>query len=277
MTGRRRFSKANLLLYLILTVYAVIVIYPLVMMVMLSFKTKAEIFLNPLGLPLSLSFANYVQAWNAAKFGSFFRNSAIVSVASVLSVLVVSSMAAFVLARRQFRGRNALQTLFVCGLMLPMRLCIIPLFNLIKGIGLEDTHLALILTYTASNLAFSIFILTGFFKSIPMEIEEAALLDGCNDFRVYFRISLPMIRPALATTAIFTFVSIWNDLFYPLIFIRTQALRTLPLGIAMFVGEYNTEWSLLFAGITMAVLPTIAVYLVMSRQFVEGLSAGAFK
>lgn len=277
MTGRRRFTRANLFLYLILVAYAVIVIYPLVMMVMLSFKTKVEIFLNPLGLPSSFSLANYIQAWKAARFGLFFRNSTFVSVASVLGVLTVSSMAAFVLARREFRGRNAIQVLFICGLMLPMRLCIIPLFNLIKGIGFEDTHLALIITYTASNMAFSIFLLTNFFKSIPFEIEEAALLDGCNDFRVYYRISLPMIRPALATTAIFTFVSIWNDLFYPLIFIRTSALRTLPLGIAMFVGEYNTEWSLLFAGITMAVLPTIVFYLIMSRQFIEGLSAGAIK
>ena len=277
MTGRRHISKVNLMFYVILLCYAAIVLYPLAMMVMLSFKTKAEIFMQPLALPSSLSITNYIEAWSLAKFGLFFRNSSIVSVASVLSVLATSSMAAFVLARRQFRGRNSLQILFICGLMLPMRLCIIPLFNLIKGLGLEDTHLALILTYTASNMAFSIFILTNFFKSIPLEIEEAAFLDGCNDFGVYSRISLPMIRPAMATTAIFTFVSIWNDLFYPLIFIRTQALRTLPLGIAMFVGEYNTEWSLLFAGITMAVLPTIVIYLIMSRQFIEGLSTGAFK
>lgn len=274
---RRRYLMSSVLIYAVLIAQAISVLYPLAMMLILSMKTKAEIFMRPLGLPSSPSLDNYIRAWHAARFDLFFRNSAFVSVASVTLILLVSSMASYVLARHRFYGRSFIQVLFLFGLMLSMRLCIIPLFNLIASLGLNDSHLALILIYTAGQLPFSVFMLTNFFQTIPIEIEEAAYLDGCSHMGVYARIILPLMRPALSTVGIFTFVSIWNDFFYPLVFIRTSELRTLPLGIAMFVGEYNTEWGLLFAGITMAVIPTVVVYLTMSRQFIEGLSAGAIK
>jgi raffinose/stachyose/melibiose transport system permease protein len=186
-------------------------------------------------------------------------------------------MAAFILARFNFKGNFTIFFIFLLGLMLPLRLAIVPLYLLLRDLNLLDTYTGIILVYTASGLSFSIFILYTFFKNIPNELIESARIEGAHTFQIYYRIMLPLVRPALSTVAIFNFMSIWNDFFFPYIFLNNEEKYTIPVGITSFFGEYTTDWSLLFAGLTISIVPVIILFLVLSRQFIEGLTAGAVK
>ena len=266
-----------ILVHLFLIAYCVTVVYPAILVIFNSFKSTQEIFASPYGLPKSFSFINYINAWNEANFGVYFKNSVFVTLVSVFLVLLVASLAAYVLARFKFKGSFVIFFIFLLGLMLPIRLAIIPLYILIRDLGLLDTYTGLILVYVASGLSFSIFILYTFFKSIPEEMVEAARIEGANSFQIYYKIMLPLVRPALSTVAIFNFMSFWNDFFFPYILIKDEALYTVPVGITSFFGEYTTDWSLLFAGLALSIIPVIIVFFVMSKQFIEGLTAGAIK
>ena len=261
----------------ICVVYAVVVLYPFLIMVLCSFKSTREIFRNPYGLPQAWRFSNYVQAWQQARFSDYFINSVLVSVVSLFGILLIASMAAYVLTRYSFPGNFFLQMFFLSGLMLPVRLAIVPLFNLLRALHLLDSLMGLVLVYIASGLPFAIFLLSNFFHTIPLEIEDAARIDGCNPFQIYHKIMLPLLRPALATQAIFSFMGIWNDFFLPLILIRTESRMTIPLGLNVFFGEFFNQWDLLFAGLTITIVPVMVLYLFMSKQFIAGLTAGAIK
>lgn len=264
-------------IHALLSLYSLAVLLPLVIMVVNSFKTTREIFLAPFSLPAVWSFQSYVQVWQRASFGVYFANSLWVSTLSVTAILVIASMAAYGLARYRFRGVDALRLYFLAGLMVPLRLGVVPLFVLVQRLGLLDTHWALILTYVANGMPFSIFLLSGFFRRLPQELEHAARIDGCTEFQIYRRVMLPLVRPALATVAIYNFVPIWNDFFFPLILLRSDHLKTIPLGMTLFFGQHQIDWSLLFAGMTLASLPLLAVYLMLSGHFIRGLTAGAIK
>lgn len=257
--------------------YSLTVILPLLIMLMNSVKTVKDIFTRPYGLPATFEWMNYVKAWQQAHFATYVKNSLFVSVTTVVSVLLVASMAAYVLSRFKFRGVVILQGLFLVGLMLPIRLAIIPLFLLMRDLKLINTHAALILIYTASALPFAIFLLTTFMRNVPRELEEAAVVEGAGWFTIYARIVVPLVRPAMATVAIFNFMGTWNDYFFPLIFLKKKALMTIPVGIGTFFGEYGNQWHLLFAGLSISMIPVILVFLAMSRQFIAGLTAGALK
>lgn len=257
--------------------YAVVVAYPLFVMLISAFKTTREIFLRPFALPQAWALTSFAQVWERAHFHVYFRNSVFVTVVSVALILACASMAAYVLARYSFRGSTALRVYFLAGLMVPLRLGVVPLFLLMQRLGLIDTHWALILTYVASGMPFSIFLLTGFFKALPRELEYAARIDGCSDWQIFHRVMLPLVRPALATVAIFNFVPLWNDFFFPLIFIRSPQLKTIPLGMTIFFGQHQINWGLLFSGMVLASLPLLVLYLILSRQFIRGLTAGALK
>jgi len=200
-----------------------------------------------------------------------------VSVISILVLLTVASMAAYALARFRFKLNTLIFMLFLAGIMIPIRLGILPLFILMRDLGLLDTRLSLILTYAASGMPMSVFILTGFFKTLPYELTDAARVDGCNEFQIFYKILLPLIRPALATVAIVNFVPWWNDFFFPLLFIKSDALKTIPLGMTIFFGQYMTDWGLLFAGMVIASIPLFILYILMSKQFISGLTSGAVK
>lgn len=263
--------------YVFAYLFVLVATYPIVLMIVSSFKTNAEIFSNPLSLPRSLSLETYRKLWEAVPFAHFFWNSVVVSVASVVLIALFSAMAAFYLARFSFRWTGVLYFFFLIGLMIPIKLGIVPLFMLMKKLGLLNSLWSLIVIYTASGIPISVFILTGFFRTLPVELEEAARIDGCSHFQVLWRVLLPLIRPALGTVVIINFIGAWNDFFFPLIFIQEETLKTIPVGMMVLFGEYETDWSLLFAGLTLSALPMIGVFLLASRQFMEGLTAGAVK
>ncbi len=279
---RRRPSGGRLviagLLQLVLLAYAAVVVYPLLIMVVSSLKTTGEIFQNPLDLiPESIRLANYAEAWNQANFATYFKNSVFVSVVSVVVILFFGSMAAYVLARFPFPGNRLIYLLFLAGFMIPIRLAIVPLFIMMRDLRLLDTLWSLVCVYVAGGMPFTIFLLVNFFRHIPRDLEDAAVIDGAGPFQVYYQIMLPLVRPALATVGLFHFLNVWNDFFFPLIFIRSEELRTIPLGISTFFGEYSNDWALLFAGLSISIAPVIIVYLLTSKQFISGLTAGAIK
>lgn len=265
------------LISILLLVWAFINLFPVGIMLLSGFKETREIFQNPFGLPESWSFANHVEAWTKANFAGYFVNSVIVTAFSITAIIFVSSMAAYVIARYRFPGRRFVYLFLISGLALPVRLAIIPIFLMVRSLGIQDTLFSLIVVYTAGGIAFSMFLLTNFFKSIPGDFHDSARIDGAGDFRVYRSIYLPLLRPALATVAVFNFINVWNDFFFPLIFINSESRMTIPLGIQAFFGEYTVKWDLLFSALTIAVVPMILFFLVMSRQFISGLTEGAIK
>ena len=261
----------------VLFINTLLVLLPMVFMVLSSLKTTREIFQRPFGLPANLAWQNYSVVWGAAHFSLYFRNSVIVTVASMVLILVTSTLAAYALGRYQFRGNDLIYLYFLTGIMVPIRLAIIPLFILMRDLRLLDTYWSLILVYTASGLPSAIFILTGFFRTLPRDLDNAARIDGAGELSVLIRVMLPLVRPALAIVTVYNIIPIWNDFFFPLVFIHQDHLKTLPLGLTVFFGEFATNWALLFAGLTLAAAPVIGLYILMSQQFIKGLTAGAVK
>jgi raffinose/stachyose/melibiose transport system permease protein len=263
--------------HVLLGAYSLVVLYPLLVMLFSSVKSTRELFTNPLGVPTHPVWSNYVQAWKEAKFAVYFKNSIWVTVASTASILFFSSMASYILGRAKFKLNAWVYGLFMAGLVIPGRLAIIPLFLLIRDLHLLNKHTGLILIYTGHAMPFAIFLLTTFFRQIPHELEEAAVVEGAGRFTIYWRIMLPLVRPALATVGIFEFLHVWNDFFFPLVFLRSEKLMTIPVGLSVFFGEYATNWALLFAALAISILPVVVAFIVMSRQFIAGLTAGAIK
>lgn len=261
----------------ILCLWVSVNLFPLMIMFLSGFKSANEIFSNPFGLPEKWNLTSYIAAWKDANFGDYFLNSLIVTGISILLIIIISSMGAYVLARYEFPGRRLVFLYILAGLALPIRLAVIPLFVMIRSLNLQDTLIALFLIYTAGGLSFSTFLLTNFFRSIPLELEESARIDGAGYFRLYWAINLPLIRPALATIAVFNFNRIWNDFFFALIFISSESKKTIPLGIQNFFGEYTVRWDMLFSGLNIAVIPVIIFFIILSRQFIGGLVEGAVK
>jgi len=261
----------------LLWVYALISIAPLLLMVSNSFRTTQEMASNPIGLPIAPTFSSYQKAWVTASFETYFINSIAVTVVSVALSTVVSLLAAYAFARTKSKLFAAIEALFLSGLMLPVYLAILPLFFLLDSLGMISNLWSLILVYSALGIPFSTFVLASFFRQLPIELDEAARLDGAGSFTTFFRVHLPLVRPAIATVVVFRFVPVWNDFFYPLILIRDQNAYTLPVGITRFFGEYQTDWATLFAGLTLATIPLVVLFLIATKQIVSGLTAGMSK
>ncbi len=272
-----RDKLANIGIAVLLWGYAAIVLGPLLLVVSNALRPTREIFKNPLGLPTSPSFESFVKAWEKANFHVYFLNSLIITVASVLLATAVSALAGYMLGRYKFKGSVFLSAYFLAGLMLPFRLAIVPLFLLLNDLGLIDNRLGLILVYAATGIPFSIFILSSFFRQLPQELSEAARIDGANEMVIFGRIMLPLVRPALATVVVFQFVPLWNDFFFPLVLLRSTDKWTLPVGMTRFFGEFQTDWSTLFAGIIITTLPLIIIFLLATKQIIAGLTAGIGK
>lgn len=269
----------NIPLSFILIIYSIIVIFPLVWIFSSSLKSSMEIFANVWALPKGIKWENYVNAWIEAGIGKYFINSLFVTATSVFFILLLSSMVAYVLTRFRFLGNSFVFYYFLGGLMIPTFLGIVPLFLLLKDLHLLDNFIGLILVYIAYSLPFSIFILTPFFKSLPHELAEAAIIDGCSDFAVFWRIILPLAKPGLITVGIFNFLGIWNEYILALVIISSGELRTLPLGIAnlYMVQHYQADWGTLFAGLTIVMVPTLIVYIIFSKKLTSGITLGALK
>ena len=261
----------------VLLLNAFLVLAPMVIMGLSAFKSTREIFQNPFGLPGVWRWENFARVWVEAKFALYFRNSILVTIASIVIVMILGAMAGYALGRFRFGGNDLLYLYFLSGLMLPIRLGIIPLFILMRNLHLLDTLWALILTYAASGLPSAVFILTGFFRTLPSDLDSAARIDGAGEWLIFQRIMVPLVRPALIIVAVYNLIPVWNDFFFPLVFIQTDRLKTLPLGMTTFFGQYSTDWGALFAGLTLAALPVVTLYALLSQQFIRGLTAGAVK
>ena len=260
-----------------LWLYAAFALIPLLLMVVSSFRTNSDLITNPLGAPWPVSTTSYREAWTTGNFATYFWNSLLVTVGAVLLSTVVSTMAAYALARVRSKWFSAVEALFLSGLMLPIHLAILPIFFLFDSLGLIDSRLGLSLMYGAAGVPFSIFVLTTFFRQLPEELEEAAALDGASAWQTFWRIMVPMVRPALATVAVFRFVPIWNDFLFPLVLLRKEEKYTLPVGLTTFFGENATNFSAVFAGLVITTVPLVVLFLLATKQIVAGLTAGMSK
>lgn len=274
---RRRVNGTSAAISILLWGYVIIVLAPMVLILFNSMRPTRQIFREPIGLPESINLDSYVRAWGEASFSEYFLNSVVIVVASVTLATAVSALAAYILGRYSFRGSTFLAIFFLSGLLLPFRLAIMPLFLLLQDLGLVDTRLGLILVYAATGVPFSVFILSAYFRQLPVDLAEAAKMDGAGEYTIFGRVMLPLVRPALATVAVFQFVPLWNDFFFPLVLLRSSEKWTLPVGMTRFFGEFQTDWSTLFAGIVITTLPLIVVFLLATRQIIAGLTAGIGK
>ena len=267
----------NALIQIFLASAALFMLYPIFMMVLSGFKTTSEIFMSPFSFPERLNTENFQVIWNKTDVPRYFLNSVIVTLSSIILLLVTGTMAAYAIARYKFRGTLMVSLFFLSGLMLPIRLAIIPLFIQLKYLGLIDSLLGLIFIYTAMSLPATVFILTGFLRSLPKELEDSARMDGASELRIMIDIMVPLISPALVIAGIYSAVPIWNDFFFPLIFIQSPEWKTLAQGLTSFFGEYSINYGVLYAGLSLASLPMILIFIVQSRRFIAGMTAGALK
>lgn len=263
--------------WIFLALLAFVNLYPIGIMILSSFKSTREIFLKPFSLPAVWRWSNYVSAWQRADFATYFKNSILVTAASIAAILLVSSMAAYVIARFDFKFKRGIYLFLLAGLALPTRLAIIPIFLIMRSLHLLDKLSGLVIVYTAGGIAFSVFLLVNFFKKLPHDIEDSAKIDGAGSFRIYWQIDLPLLKPALVTVAMFNFIDVWNDFFFPLILLSSKAKKTIPLGLQAFFGEYTIEWDVLFAALNISVLPILIIFLILSKQFIAGMTEGALK
>lgn len=274
----RRFQPGMAAAHAVLIIWSLVVLLPVWTMLINSVKpSQREIFRNPFGLPSTFSFEGYATAWTDGKFDLYFRNSLVVAVVSVTVILFVGSLAAYALANWRSKISNLLYIYFIAGLMIPIRLGTINLFQIIQQFGLADQLSGLIVIYVAMGMPIATFVLTSFVRSVPFELTEAARIDGASEWLIYRVVILPLIRPALATVTIFNVIPIWNDLWFPLIFIRNQEARTVTLGVTLLFGQYQTDWTRALSALSMAAVPVLIAYLLMSSQFIKGLTAGALK
>lgn len=259
--------------------FAIAVVVPLIWVFVSSFKTGPEIFESPWGLPNSLRFDNYVSAWVGEGIGGYFVNSLLVTFATLVLLLPSGAMAAYVLARYPFRGSKAIFGTFLGGMMFPHFLVIVPLFVMLKQIGMLDTKSGLVLVYVAYSLSFTVFVLYGFFQSLPGELAEAAMIDGCGHAGTFWRIMLPLARPGIIVVAIFNAIGLWNEYGLALVLLPSKENRTLPLGIAdmAMARQYQSDWGALFAGLVIVMLPVMIVYWIFRDRIHETMLRGAIK
>lgn len=263
---------------IILSLIAVTQIFPLYWLITFSLKSNAEIFgENVIGLPKTWRFVNYSSALTDGGILRYFLNSVFYSAVTVAVVAIITAMAAYAIARMKWKLRDLAFGLFTLGIMIPSQAALLPLFQVMDKLGLKGGYLGLLIPYIAFGIPMSIMILTSFYKGIPKEMEEAAYIDGCGVFRCFLTIMLPMVKPAIATASIFTFLGTWNELMFANTLVDSADYRTLPVGIMSFAGQYSTDWGLIGAGMVIATLPTILIYFLLSNQVQESLVAGAVK
>ncbi len=272
---------------LILTVllgYAAWVVFPMIWVAYSSLKADAAIFHDAFALPHlgELHTENYTHAWHEARFGDYFFNSVLVTTLSVALIVMLGAMAAYALARFYHPLGKIVFWLFLAGLMLPAQLAVVPLFFELRALGLLNSRAGLILVYTANGLPFAIFILAGFFRSLPRSLYEAAVIDGCSEWAAFWRVLLPLAKPGLVTVAIFQFIGVWKEYFFAFMLTGGDmdgAARTLPLGLAnlSIAAQYKTDYGMLFAGIMLVTIPLLLIYVALQRHIVKGVAAGALK
>jgi raffinose/stachyose/melibiose transport system permease protein len=274
-----RINPGRTAVHAALTIYTLLAVSPIILIIVNSFKSRNAIFGSPLSLPNEATFSliGYTSVLAKANFSLYFANSLIVTVGSLILVLFFGAMAAWALTEYRFRGNAFVGLYMALGIMVPIRLGSVSILKLMVGLSLVNTLPALILVYTAMGLPLAIFILSEFIQQIPREMRDAARIDGASEYRIFWNVILPLIRPAVATVAVFTMVPIWNDLWFPLILAPGKSTQTVTLGVQQFIGQYVTDWNAVIAALSLALAPILVLYLIFSRSLVRGITAGAVK
>lgn len=280
MLRRLNARGSRLFAYAVVGGWSLFTIFFVVWIVLASLKKNRDLFGKPWSLPLEPALANYEKVWVAGRFGDYFLNSVYVVGLSVFFLLVVSVPAAYVLARAKFKGREALTNFMIIGMGVPIPLLFVPLFVIMTWLRMADTLTGLSIVYIALSIPFTVYVLTGFFSSLPSELESAAVIDGCNDIRVFWHIMLPLGMPGIVTVAVMNFIGLWNEYQLSLVLLNSPENRTLSLGIYALINamQYSGgDWAGLFAGVTIVMLPTIAVFILLSEKMIGGLTMGGVK
>lgn len=279
MSGARQSLGRSAAAHAILITYTIIALFPVFVIVINSFKTRKAIFRTPLEMPDAESFSliGYQTVLKQGDFLLYFQNSLVVTVVSLTLVLLFGAMAAFALSEYRFRGNTLMGLYLALGIMIPIRLGTVAILQLMVATGLVNTLTALVLVYTAQGLPLAVFILSEFMRGVSDDLKNAGRIDGLSEYRIFFRLVLPLVRPAMATVAVFTMIPIWNDLWFPLILASAEETKTVTLGAQVFIGQFVTDWNAVLSALSLAILPVLVLYLIFSRQLIRGITAGAVK
>lgn len=278
LTARHSVGK-SIAAHTILITYTLIALFPVFVVVINSFKSRKAIFREPLALPNESSFSliGYETVLKQGDFFLYFQNSFTVTVLSLTFVLLFGAMAAFALSEYRFKGNRLMGLYLALGIMIPIRLGTVAILQLMVASGLVNTLTALVLVYTAQGLPLAIFILSEFMQQVSDDLKNAGRIDGLSEYRIFFRLVLPLVRPAMATVAVFTMIPIWNDLWFPLILAPAEETKTITLGAQVFIGQFVTNWNAILSALSLAIVPVLVLYLIFSRQLIRGITAGAVK
>ncbi|MBY5850611.1 carbohydrate ABC transporter permease [Rhizobium ruizarguesonis] len=267
------------LVHMALSAYTLVALFPVFLTIVNSFKDRASIFREPLMIPTPSTFSlvGYQTVLGQGDFATYFQNSFIVTIVSILLVLLFGAMAAFALSEYRFRGNMLLGLYMAIGIMIPIRLGTVAILQGMVAAGLVNTLTALVLVYTAQGIPLAIFILSEFMRTVSDDLKNAGRIDGLSEYAIFFRLVLPLVRPAMATVAVFTMIPIWNDLWFPLILAPSEATKTVTLGSQIFIGQFVTNWNAVLAALSLAILPILVLYVIFSRQLIRGITSGAVK
>ena len=262
-----------------LILYTLIALFPVFVILINSFKARKAIFREPLALPNSESFSTigYETVMKQGDFFLYFQNSMIVTVGSLFFILLFGAMAAYALSEYRFKGNMLMGLYLALGIMIPIRIGTVAILEMMVATGLVNSLWALILVYTAQGLPLAVFILSEFMRQVSDDLKNAGRIDGLSEYTIFFRLVLPLVRPAMATVAVFNMIPIWNDLWFPLILAPAEETKTLTLGSQVFIGQFVTDWNAVLSALSMAILPVLILYVIFSRQLIRGITSGAVK
>jgi len=279
MAQARMSTGRTIAAHAVLIGYTIIALFPVFVIVINSFKSRKAIFADPLALPGRESFdlVGYATVLKQGDFFQYFLNSMTVTVGSLFFVLLFGAMAAFALSEYRFRGNTLMGLYLALGIMIPIRLGTVAILQMMVASGLVNTLTALVLVYTAQGLPLAVFILSEFMKQVSDDLKNAGRIDGLSEYRIFFTLVLPLVRPAMATVAVFSMIPIWNDLWFPLILAPAEEVKTITLGSQVFIGQFVTNWNAVLAALSLAIVPVLVLYLIFSRQLIRGITAGAVK
>lgn len=269
------FSKV--IFYLILIFITALLFFPVYMIFISSLKTQMEIFTSPFSLPSKIEFGNYLRAWEKINFSSVLLNSVIMTVCSIVGLILFGSMAAYVCARNNSKLVDGIFALFVSCIVVPFHTAMTPLVKFMSSMNLTDSYFGVIMVYIAINMSFTIFLYNGFIRSVSIELEEAAIVDGCSRFAIFWRIIFPLVSPITATVAILNSLNVWNDFLIPLLLISSPAKRNIPNALFAFQGQYNNKWDMAFAALILSIIPIVLFYVLMQKNIIKGITQGSIK